>query len=55
MVENTLFGNGGTNLHITMLHKVSDHVSFSVSVMFDPQNMGVDTGIMQLSILLMEL
>ena len=55
MAKNRFFGNGETNLHIVHVKDTCDHFETGLIVILDPQNMGLDAFIFQLSPILMEI
>jgi hypothetical protein len=49
------WSNGGTNLHILHVKDTYGHFKTGLIMMFDPQNMGLETIFVQLSVILAEI
>lgn len=50
MVKHRFFGNGVTNLHISNAKDTCGHLKTGLIMIFDPQNMGLETILFQLSV-----
>jgi hypothetical protein len=56
MVKNIFFGNGGSNLLILHVKDTCGrHFKTGLIMIFDPQNMGLETMFFQLSVILAEI
>jgi hypothetical protein len=55
LVKNRFFGNGGTNLNILHVKDTCGHFKTGLIMIFDPQNMGLETIFFQLSVILAEI
>jgi len=47
MVKRSVFGNGGTHLHILLVRKPCGYCEAGLIIILDPQNLGLDTLFLQ--------